>query len=269
MYQANFNATGVRSSTGDRPVKKRPMPGSGQATLASTSFGREVSVEQRPLAKRVKRQAEYDNPVIADLRDKSCKMAETGSAGQNSLTKPAQNIFIGNREYTRQELVKIPVKALNLLLKKEESEEIKKQVKYIRRIEKNRTHQIAARKKQKVKDQTILNEMGMLKSENNRLELENKSLIKKKNRLKLEKKSLVLEKNRLVLEKKMLVSEKNRLESENRSLITEKNRLELENRSLITERNTIWGDIKPSCKVSIRNPKDCLSVDKYILRGNK
>lgn len=70
------------------------------------------------------------------------------------------------------------------------------------------------------------NEVKMLKSEKNRLELE--------------KKSLIMGKNKLELENRAIVALKNRLELENRFLITEKNRLEIELRSQIAEKNNIW-----------------------------
>ncbi|WP_422461520.1 MULTISPECIES: hypothetical protein [unclassified Endozoicomonas] len=225
MYQANVDATGVGPHTGDMSLKTTRTV-SRQATLASKSFCRKVSIDEWALAMGVKRQAECDNSVAADLRDKSCKMTEAGLTDQNSLKKTAQKIFIGNREYTRQELSEISTKELNLLLKKENSKEVESFVRYIRRAEKNRRHQAGYRKGVMANKQAVANEVKMLKSEKNRLELE--------------KKSLIMGKNKLELENRAIVALKNRLELENRFLITEKNRLEIELRSQIAEKNNIW-----------------------------
>ncbi|MGO0308693.1 hypothetical protein ACTL6P_19220 [Endozoicomonas acroporae] len=85
--------------------------------------------------------------------------------GSGKFPGLAQKIFIGNREYTRQELSEISTKELNLLLKKENSKEVKSFVRYIRRAEKNRRHQAGYRKGVMANKQAVANEVKMLKSE--------------------------------------------------------------------------------------------------------
>ncbi|WP_422449777.1 MULTISPECIES: hypothetical protein [unclassified Endozoicomonas] len=171
----------------------------------SRTLCKTVTTAEEPVEPRInKRKAMDERPIIADLGKKSCKITtpdhqiavrqspQPSESGQASISQklsdppvlPGQNIQrdldqpveINGRQYTRQEIAGLTIPELNQVLKKEENKDVCKFVRYLRRTEKNKGYSEKSRGLKVIKMKYIDKQIKVMKSEKDRLKLENKNL---------------------------------------------------------------------------------------------
>ncbi|MGO0305452.1 bZIP transcription factor [Endozoicomonas acroporae] len=176
----------------------------GKQQTSRTLF-KTVTTSEEPVKPRInKRKAMDERPIVADLGKKSCKVTtpdhqiavrqspQPSESGQASISKkpsdpavlPGQNIQraldqpveINGRQYTRQEIARLTVPKLNQILRKEEDKEVCKFVRYLRRTEKNKGYSEKSRGLKIAKMQKIDKQIKVMQLEKDRLKSENNNL---------------------------------------------------------------------------------------------